>query len=113
LTGRLILAAAGLLLLATAAFHATGAADAATWLGGARGDFVRVLWWAPTVDWAVIGSFWLWAAARSYRGAGVVVTALLPLGTAALMSAFIDPLFPGTLMLVAASALALVSQRLR
>ena len=113
---RVSLGLAALLLLATAAFHASGSPMVAGWLTGSRGAMLRVLWYVPTLDWAAVALLWVWAAMRPSRPLVplVAIGALVPFGAAALLASAVGPGFPGIWMLAGAGALALVgAARLR
>jgi hypothetical protein len=113
---RVLLALAALLLFATAAFHASGGAMVSSWLDGDRGAILRLLWYVPTIDWAVIGLLWLFVAWRGdARSAPLVwISAIVPLAVAIMLARAVGPGFPGIWMLTGAVLLAVAgSFRLR
>ncbi len=107
-TARISLGLAAAVLLATAAFHASGGAMVTGWLSGARGDMLRALWYMPAFDWAVVALGWTYVAIRPSAAAAplVVISAAMPVGAAALVARAVGPGFPGVWMLAAAGGLA-------
>lgn len=108
--GRVLLILAGLVLIATAAFHASGGAMVAGWLPGERGSLLQALWFIPTLDWTTVGLAWLYIAWRgTTRLAPLVsVLALIPAGAAAMIAASVGPNFLGVWLLGAAALLAVL-----
>jgi len=108
--GRIMLTLGALVLLSTAAFHATGAESVGGWLGGERGVLLQVLWLIPTLDWAAVALAWLVIAWRGSRRAAplVWVLAAIPAGAAAMIAATLGPEFLGLWLLAGASLLAVL-----
>ncbi|HEY0114824.1 MAG TPA: hypothetical protein VGB54_03795 [Allosphingosinicella sp.] len=108
--GRILLGLGALVLIGTAAFHASGGPAVAGWLGGERGTVVQLLWYIPTLDWAAVGVAWLFIAWRgSARERGLVwLLALIPGGAALMAGMSIGPAFVGLWLLAAATLLALL-----
>jgi hypothetical protein len=108
--GRILLTLGALVLIGTAAFHASGAAMVSGWLGGERGILLQMLWLIPTLDWAVVGLAWLFIAWRgSHRMAPLVwVLALIPGGAAVMVANAVGPAFLGLWLLAGATLLALL-----
>ena len=105
---RILLLLGALLLLATAAFHASGGAMVAGWLDGERGQILRLLWFVPPIDWVVVALIWAFAAWRPSRVLAAIVwlSALIPLAVAGMLLVTIGPGFPGGWMLLGATILA-------
>jgi hypothetical protein len=105
---RWALLAGAAVLAATAAFHATGLGAAVEMVGPRQRGMMQVLWLTPVVAWGGVALLWALAGLRplAVSSAGLLVSALIPLGSAALLAALLDPLFPGTLMLAASAILA-------
>lgn len=103
---RILLLSAAALLAATSAFHATGLADAGSWLPGVRGAMIRVLWLSPLLAWGLVAVLWLLTALRPAAELKwvAVLAALVPAGTAVLMFAWL-PFHPGAAMLLATAGL--------
>jgi len=99
--GRIILAASGVLLLATAAIHAMGLPMASTW-GEGLGRFqhlaICLFWIAAAVSWAVVAILWAVTAWRRGPRWPAALAALIPLHSAAGVL-YIDPTFFGGQML--------------
>ena len=108
--GRILLTLAALVLIGTAAFHASGASMVSGWLGGERGMVLQMLWYIPTLDWAVVGLAWLFIAWRgSHLHAPLVwVLALIPGGAAAMVANAVGPAFLGLWLLAGATLLAVL-----
>jgi len=108
--GRILLALGALVLLGTAAFHATGAETVAGWLSGERGVLLQMLWIIPTLDWAVVALAWLVIAWRGSRRAAplIWILAAVPAGAAAMIAATVGPAFLGLWLLAGAALLALL-----
>jgi hypothetical protein len=108
--GRILLTLGALVLIGTAAFHATDASTVSGWLGGERGILLKMLWFIPTLDWAVVGLAWLFIAGRgSHRMAPLVwVTALVPGGAAVMVANAVGPTFLGLWLLAGATLLAML-----
>ena len=108
--GRALIALAGLVLIGTAAFHASGGAMVAGWLGGERGMLLQILWYFPALDWAAVGLAWLFIAWRGSQRFAVLVwlLAIIPAGAAALVAAAMGPYFLGAWLLAGATLLALL-----
>ena len=108
--GRLLLVLAALVLIGTAAFHASGGGMVAGWLGGERGALLQTLWFIPALDWAGVGLAWLFIAWRgNARFAPLVwLLALIPAGAAAMVAASVGPGFLGVWLLAGAALLALL-----
>lgn len=107
---RILILLGAALLLGTAAFHTSGGAMVAGWLDGERGAILRMLWYAPPLDWLVVSLIWGFVAWRGRRDMAplVWIAAIIPLGVAAMMSAAIGLDFPGIWMLAGAAILAIV-----
>jgi hypothetical protein len=108
--GRTLLTLGALLLIGTAAFHGSGAATVAGWLGGERGALLQTLWFIPVLDWATVGLAWLYIAWRggSRLAPLVWLLALIPAGAAAMIAASVGPNFVGVWLLAGAALLALL-----
>jgi len=108
--GRAFLTLGGLVLLGTAAFHATGGPMVAGWLGGERGAVLQMLWYIPTLDWSVVALAWLLIAWwGNHRLAPLVwILALIPGFAAALVAATVGPTFLGLWLLAGATLLAVL-----
>ena len=108
--GRALLVAGALLLLATAAIHATGTQMIAGWTT----DFepfqryaLQLVWLTDSFDWAVVAAAWLIAArypSTSWSGAAMLL-ALIPAACAAGIL-FIEPRFFGAYLLLGSVGLA-------
>lgn len=107
-SARILLTLGAILLLATAAFHSSGGAMVSGWLEGERGQILRLLWFVPPIDWAVVALIWAYAAWRPGRALAVVVwlSALIPLAVAVMLIVAVGPVFPGIWMLLGAVVLA-------
>jgi hypothetical protein len=108
--GRLLLALGALVLLGTAAFHATGGPMVAGWLSGERGAVLQMLWYVPTLDWAVVGLAWLFIAWRGNRRLAPLVwlLAAVPGGAAFMVAATVGSAFLGLWLLAGATLLAVL-----
>ncbi len=108
--GRVLLVLAGLVLIGTAAFHGSGGAMVAGWLGGERGALLQILWFIPSLDWAVVGLAWLFIAWRgtTHLAPLIWVLALVPAGAAAMVASAVGPNFVGVWLLAAAALLAVL-----
>jgi hypothetical protein len=109
------LLAAGVVLAATAIFHLSGLAMAASWLDGVEGRIVELLWITPAASWLIIAGYWLhsgWRGPVPPPGA-ILATALLPLVVAVPLLVTISPAHPGGYLLIAAAGLALATARRR
>jgi hypothetical protein len=108
--GRILLTLGALVLMGTAAFHASGGAIVAGWLGGQRGAVLQMLWFIPALDWAVVGLAWLYIAWRGSRHMAplVWVLALIPGGAAAMVASAAGPIYLGMWLLAAATLLAVL-----
>jgi len=99
--GRIILAAGGALLLATAGIHAMGLPMASAW-GEGLGRFqhlaICLFWIAAAVSWAVVAILWAVTAWRRGPRWPAALAALIPLQSAAGVL-YIDPTFFGGQML--------------
>lgn len=106
--GRALIALAGLVLIGTAAVHATGGASVSGWLGGERAMVLEILWYIPTLDWAAVGLVWLFIAWRgTARWAPLLwLLALIPAGAAAMVAAAMGPYFLDVWLLAGATLLA-------
>lgn len=107
--GRVLLAVAGLVLIGTAAFHATGGGMVAGWLSGERGLVLQTLWYVPALDWATVGLAWLFVAWRGDERLAPLVwlLALIPGGAAAMIAYALGPGLIGFFLLAGAALLAL------
>ncbi len=107
-SARIMLGLASALLLATAAFHSSGGAMVSGWLEGEKGSILRLLWFVPAIDWAVVALIWAFAAWRPERRLAPLIwlSAIIPLSVAIMLIAAVGPAFPGIWMLLAAVALA-------
>jgi hypothetical protein len=108
--GRTILAAGGVLLLATACVHAMGLPMASAW-GEGLGRFqhlaICLFWIAASVSWAAVAVLWAVTAwRRGPRWPAAIVT-LIPLHAAAGVL-YIDPMFFGGQMLAGSVLLAIL-----
>jgi hypothetical protein len=108
--GRILLGVAAAILFTAAAFHASGAAQAASWAQGTRGEILRLLWAVPTIDWAVVGIIWLAIAWYDDRRLAplVWISACIPVLVAVLLVKAVGIAFPGSWLLAAAALLAVV-----
>ncbi|MGQ0559739.1 MAG: hypothetical protein ACT4OE_09170 [Sphingosinicella sp.] len=106
--GRILLALGALVLIATAFIHASGLSMVSSWLSGERGEFLKMLWLMPSLDWIVVGLLWLFLAWRPIKAALPLVwlTALIPFGVAAALVVTVGPGFFGLWLLTAAILLA-------
>jgi hypothetical protein len=106
--GRIMLALGAVVLLGTAAFHASGGPMVAGWLSGERGAVLQMLWYIPTLDWAVVGLAWLFIAWRGdHRLRWLVwLLAAIPGGAAAMVASAVGPNFLGLWLLAGATLLA-------
>jgi hypothetical protein len=111
---RLLLTLGALLLLVTAAFHATGLAMVGAWFNDERAGIMRMLWLTPTIDWTLVALFWAFVAARPRADLRVLViaAALLPLASAVGLFVAVGAAHPGPLMLAGSAALAVVGAAL-
>ena len=107
---RILLSLGALLLLLTAAFHATGASAVAGWVTGDRAQVIEALWFVPAIDWTVVAMVWAFVAWRADAklGALVWITAIIPLAVAVMLIATAGAGFAGIWMLVSAAALAMI-----
>lgn len=107
---RILLGLGVVLLLATAAFHGSGGAMVSGWLEGDRGAILRLLWFAPAIDWFVVALVWAFVAWRGERAFApfVYITAIIPLVLALMLIGAVGAAFPGVWMLFGAVALALL-----
>lgn len=109
--GRALLITGGIVLLATAAIHSTGAAMVDRWtidLDEQPRAALRLVWLTDSFDWAVVATGWLIAAARpgtSWRFAAALL-ALIPLA-AAFGIVRIEPTFFGGHLVLGSVVLAL------
>jgi hypothetical protein len=108
--GRILLGIGAVILFAAAAFHASGAAQAATWAQGTRGEILRLLWAVPTIDWAIVGIIWLAIAWYDDRRLAplVWISAAIPLLVAVLLVKAVGIGFPGSWLLAMAALLAVI-----
>jgi hypothetical protein len=108
--GRILLTLGALVLIGTAAFHASGGSMVSGWLGGERGAVLQMLWFLPALDWALVGLAWLFIAWRGgHRLAPLVwVLALIPAGAGAMVANAVGPAFLGLWLLAGATLLALL-----
>jgi len=108
--GRALLTLAALLLIGTAAYHATGGSMVAGWLGGERGIVLQLLWFLPALDWVAVALAWLVIAWRGSRRSAALVALLaaVPAGAAAMIGATLGPAFLGTWLLAGAALLPLL-----
>jgi hypothetical protein len=108
--GRILLAISAVILFAAAAFHASGAAQAASWAQGTRGEILQLLWAVPTIDWAIVGIIWLAIAWYDDRRLAplVWISAAIPALVAGLLIKAVGIGFPGTWLLAAAALLAVI-----
>ena len=106
---RILLALGALLLLATAAFHATGLAMVSAWFSDERAGIMRLLWLTPTVDWTLVALFWAYVAlkARADLRMLAIAAALVPTIAAIGLFRAIGTAHPGPFMLGGAAALAI------
>ncbi|MCA1662335.1 MAG: hypothetical protein LC648_09370 [Novosphingobium sp.] len=108
--GRILLFAAAVLLVATAAIHASGQAMVESWTQGfddQQAAAVRLVWITDSIDWAVVAVLWGlagWRQERGWLGAGAVAT-LVPLAGGIGVTS-IDYTFFGGWMLLDSVALA-------
>ena len=109
--GRALLVAGALLLLATAAIHATGTQMVAGWttdFENFRRYALQLVWLTDSFDWAVVAAAWLIAArypTSSWRSAAMLL-ALIP-AACAIGILFIEPRFFGAYLLLASIGLAI------
>jgi hypothetical protein len=108
--GRVLIAFGALVLIGTAAFHASGGAMVSGWLGGERGLLLQTLWYFPAVDWAAVGLAWLFIAWRGSQRFAVLIwlLAIVPAGAAAMIAGALGPYFLGFWLLAGATLLALL-----
>jgi len=101
---RILLVIAALLLVVTAAFHSSGGAMVSSWLDGDKGAILRLLWFVPAIDWAVIALLWGFVSWRNdQRFAPVIyITAIIPLVVALMLIGAVGAGFPGIWMLLGA-----------
>lgn len=114
MAARLLLTIASLILIGTAAFHATGAPTVMGWLSGERAALLAALWYMPAFDWLATGLAWLAIAWRGDRRLAPLVwlLALIPAGAAAAIAVSVGPNFLGVWLLAGATALALAGSLL-
>lgn len=107
-SARILLGLGALLLLATAAFHSSGGGAVSGWLEGERGQILRMLWFAPPIDWTVVALVWLFVGWRGDSGFAPLVwlTSIVPLSVALMLLAAVGAAFPGIWMLLGAAAFA-------
>lgn len=108
--GRILLYAAAVLLLATAAIHAGGQPMVNEWTAGLdhrQAMAMCLVWITDSIDWAVVALLWAlagWKQQRGWLDAAVVAT-LIPLaGGIGVFS--IEPRFFGGWMILGSVALA-------
>jgi len=114
--GRALLVAGAVLLLGTAALHASGCEMVAGWLEElphqqSRG--LQLVWLTDSLSWAIVASAWLVTAYRpdqSWRRASVVLSAIPLLTGAGIV--FIDPTFFGGYLVLASGLLGAVGAAL-
>ena len=108
--------AGALLLLATAAIHATGCQMIAGWLsdlGPQQRYGLQLVWLTDSLSWFVVALLWLgaaWRPDRSWRAAGLM-GALIPLLTGAGIL-LIDPTFFGGYLLLISGGLGAIGAAL-
>ena len=108
--GRIILSAAAILLLATAAIHALGLPMVAAWtreLGEQQRAGLGLVGLTDSIDWAVVAALWAlaaWKRERPYLVAAAIA-AFIPAAMAVGVMRF-DPTFFGGWMLIGSLALA-------
>lgn len=108
--GRALLILAGLLLLGTAGFHASGGGAVAGWLGGERGLLLQTLWYLPGLDWAVVGLAFVGIGWRCTRRSAPLawLLAAVPGGAAAAIAGTLGPAFVGAWLLAASALFAIL-----
>lgn len=108
--GRISLLAAALLLVATAAIHASGQPMVNGWTEGLdrrQAMAICLVWITDSIDWAVVAALWALAAWKQRRGwldAAAVATIIPLAGGVGVMS--IDHSFFGGWMIAGSVALA-------
>ena len=107
--GRLLLAVGAVLLLATAAIHASGCLMVSEWtesLGPERISGLQLVWLTDSLSWAVTALIWLaasWRPDKSWHAASLLAAAIpLLTGVGILM---IEPAFFGGYLLLVSGTL--------